>query len=187
MLRVKPTDTVMDLKRQIQEKWNIKMEEQVLIFSGKKMKEKDRLQEYPLSNETTLHLVSKVKFLMSSSIALERRKLALERRTLLQTNNTSFDESEEEKKRTTKKCPKCGIIGTHYFNEGCHHITCQNCQFEYCYCCLNSWGPACKREHFFCDVSRVCGCPLPDLTIKDPIDVDVQTIISKKRKRTNNY
>ena len=37
----------------------------------------------------------------------------------------------------TKPCPKCS--SRFEKNQGCNHMTCQQCRFEFCWICMNSW------------------------------------------------
>jgi ariadne-1 len=37
----------------------------------------------------------------------------------------------------TKKCPKCNVFIEK--NQGCNHMTCRNCKFEFCWLCKGDW------------------------------------------------
>uniref|UniRef100_A0AAF5HXV3 RBR-type E3 ubiquitin transferase n=1 Tax=Strongyloides stercoralis TaxID=6248 RepID=A0AAF5HXV3_STRER len=39
----------------------------------------------------------------------------------------------------TKECPKCA--STIEKNGGCNHMICHRCKYEYCWVCLQEWGP----------------------------------------------
>merc|ERR1712137_143785 len=64
----------------------------------------------------------------------------------------------------SKACPGCGERVTHYYKEGCHHISCQYCGCDFCYVCLSTTS----RPHVnpktnercppFC--TDGCGCPV---------------------------
>lgn len=38
----------------------------------------------------------------------------------------------------TKKCPKCSVRIEK--NQGCNHMVCRHCKFEFCWVCLGAWG-----------------------------------------------
>ena len=42
----------------------------------------------------------------------------------------------------TKLCPKCKALTEK--NTGCNHMTCTICKYEYCWVCLENWGPHIK-------------------------------------------
>ena len=47
----------------------------------------------------------------------------------------------------SKRCPNCGIFLIKY--DGCNHITCSNCKYEFCWICMSKYS----REHF-----KTSGC-----------------------------
>jgi hypothetical protein len=63
---------------------------------------------------------------------------------------------------TAKYCPKCGVPATHFFNHGCHHVTCTNPQ------CIEDGTPntrtqfcwICGRPHYLSrrNAARNCTC-----------------------------
>lgn len=38
----------------------------------------------------------------------------------------------------TKKCPKCSVRIEK--NQGCNHMTCRSCSYEFCWVCMDSWS-----------------------------------------------
>ena len=69
--------------------------------------------------------------------------------------NKLFNSSLNEyaKKNFLKNCPKCTIITEK--NSGCNHITCTNCNFQWCWLCNEEYTPdhfnqgKCKGYQFF--------------------------------------
>ena len=58
--------------------------------------------------------------------------------------------SERTIKETTKKCPGEGCGASIEKNEGCDHMTCKACSWEFCWLCLAPYEPIRKkgnREH----------------------------------------
>ncbi|PNX69876.1 viral ubiquitin [Trifolium pratense] len=56
-LRVKSSDTVVDLKQQILDKDGIRCDAQRLIFSGKQLQDDRTLADYNIKENVTIHLV----------------------------------------------------------------------------------------------------------------------------------
>lgn len=61
-------------------------------------------------------------------------------------------------RKSTISCPKCLIPTSHFWDEGCHHITCP-CGFEWCWCCTLEWEQ-CAECPKYCD--RHCKYCLTD-------------------------
>lgn len=66
-----------------------------------------------------------------------------------------FIHSREETKEY-KQCPNCNILISR--NEGCNHIICKNCNYQFCWLCLRKYEP----NHY--EVGRCAGraFPIPD-------------------------
>ena len=56
-LEVEPTDSIEDVKAKIQEQTGLAPEQQRLVFAGKRLDDGNTLQQYPIQNNSTLHLV----------------------------------------------------------------------------------------------------------------------------------
>ena len=50
-----------------------------------------------------------------------------------------------------KQCPKCGAIIEK--NEGCNHMSCTNCNYEFCWICMEKYAD----EHY--SLYNFFGCP----------------------------
>lgn len=67
---------------------------------------------------------------------------------------------------SSKGCPSCGTLVSHYKYHACHHIRpgsgCPGCGTHFCYCCLARWEGSCPNGcKLFC--YKDCGCPIcPD-------------------------
>lgn len=55
--------------------------------------------------------------------------------------------SERYVKEISKACPQCGVNIER--TEGCNHMTCFVCKFEFCWLCLISWSRECQSAHWF--------------------------------------
>ncbi|KAH3743642.1 hypothetical protein Pelo_14950 [Pelomyxa schiedti] len=80
------------------------------------------------------------------------------------------EETEKLLKATSKPCPKCGSLISHYKSHGCHHIRpgtgCPSCHTHFCYLCLGPY-PCRSGCSLFC--TATCGCPpCPDCTKGHP-------------------
>ena len=47
----------------------------------------------------------------------------------------------------SKACPRCHVAIQK--TEGCNHMTCLLCKFEFCWLCLIKWGSQCQDAHWF--------------------------------------
>lgn len=54
---VEPTDTVRNVKEKIKDKDAVPVNEQRLLYAGKELKDEDKLLEYNIQMESTIHLV----------------------------------------------------------------------------------------------------------------------------------
>ena len=62
----------------------------------------------------------------------------------------------------TKQCPKCKRPIEK--NQGCMHMTCSQCKFEFCWLCQGSWAEHGERTGGFyaCNRRAPCAaCPVP--------------------------
>ena len=58
---VEPEDTVGKLKEKIQEKEEVPVDQQRLVYGGKQLDDEATLQSYDIKNESTIHLVLRLK------------------------------------------------------------------------------------------------------------------------------
>ena len=61
--------------------------------------------------------------------------------------------------KETKQCPNCNILISR--NQGCNHMTCSNCGYQFCWLCLGKYTP----NHY--EIGRCAGqaFPIPEGTI----------------------
>ena len=50
-------------------------------------------------------------------------------------------------RQVSKACPNCGAAIEK--TEGCNHVTCSRCNFEFCWLCLIKWCTNCQDKHWF--------------------------------------
>ena len=60
-LSVNSNDTVNEIKQKIQQKEGIPLEQQRLVFNGKQLEDNLKLGEYNISNDSTIHLVLRLR------------------------------------------------------------------------------------------------------------------------------
>ena len=54
------------------------------------------------------------------------------------------DYQQYEQRVTVKRCPKC--LSKIEKNEGCNHMTCSRCKYEFCWLCRGKWIGACVNQ-----------------------------------------
>ena len=50
-------------------------------------------------------------------------------------------------RQISKACPRCSAAVDKI--DGCNHMTCSTCKFEFCWLCLIRWGGDCQDKHWF--------------------------------------
>ena len=86
--------------------------------------------------------------------------------TILQSkNNDEKEEIDTEAlsakcvKLNSKKCPGPGCNIPLQRREGCLHMTCKMCEWEFCWSCLGAWPHKDDQGYFSCPVNAVDGIP----------------------------
>ena len=65
-----------------------------------------------------------------------------------------IDENLNKIRKVVKRCPKCHVIIDK--DGGCNHMTCSNCNHQFCWICLQDWD---KHEDYYT-------CPFNELNQK---------------------
>ena len=60
-LSVNSNDTINEIKQKIQQKEGIPLEQQRLVFNGKQLEDSFKLGDYNISNDSTIHLVLRLR------------------------------------------------------------------------------------------------------------------------------
>lgn len=88
----------------------------------------------------------------------------------------------------TKQCPNCKIMIEK--NEGCNHMTCQNCKYEFCWLCGHEWlthlgNPySCMSTKYQTTDFSSAKLKIDDISESDKKSAEKETTINKLDKET---
>eukprot|EP00698_Gefionella_okellyi_P012867 TRINITY_DN3499_c0_g2_i1.p1 TRINITY_DN3499_c0_g2~~TRINITY_DN3499_c0_g2_i1.p1 ORF type:complete len:462 (-),score=17.15 TRINITY_DN3499_c0_g2_i1:309-1694(-) len=90
--------------------------------------------------------------------------------------HSSAEDSEQWVQKFSKKCPRCKVPIQK--NDGCNHMSCSQCSFQFCWLCLKGWAPrecSCNQMQTTDENSRTMRERVTDIKVQKYLRLERET------------